>query len=126
MTKHGVMSLSTSRVSMGTLQAVSLHRRNADEDETRMTEICVMSSATEMHTAGLKTGIRSASSLNRSSMKKGTMITTIPIMTNLTDSILPKGGHNVGVKVFPHDLKRVCWPLNINLSGIEKYDGSTN
>jgi hypothetical protein len=30
------------------------------------------------------------------------------------------------LKAFSHDLKRVCWPLNFKLSGIEKYDGSTN
>jgi hypothetical protein len=30
MMKHGVTSLTTGRVSMGTQQAVSLHRRNVD------------------------------------------------------------------------------------------------
>jgi hypothetical protein len=29
---------------------------------------------------------------NRSSVNKGTMITMVPITTNLTDSVLPKGG----------------------------------
>jgi hypothetical protein len=107
--------------------SLSLHRWNAAEDETGMTEICMMSSAVEMHVAKLKTGIKSASALNKSSVKKVTMTTTVLIMTNLTDSILPKGGCNAGgVKVFSHDLKRVCWPLNFKLSGIEKYDGSTN
>jgi hypothetical protein len=57
--KHGVMSLTTDRVSMGTRQAVSLHQRNMTEDETGMTEICVTSSAAKMHVAGSKTGIRS-------------------------------------------------------------------
>jgi hypothetical protein len=39
----------------------------------------------------------------------------------------PGGGHNAGgVKAFSHDLKRVRWPLNFKLSGIKKYDGSTN
>jgi uncharacterized membrane protein len=92
MTKHGVMSLTTDRVHMGTRQVVSLHRRNAAEDETRMIEIYVMSSMAEMHMAGSKTSIRSTSPLNRSNMKKGTMTTMVPIMTNLTDSVLPKGG----------------------------------
>jgi hypothetical protein len=41
---------------------------------------------------GLKTDIRSASAYNKSIMKKGTMTTTVPITTNLTDSVLPKGG----------------------------------
>jgi hypothetical protein len=35
-----------------------------------------------------------------------------------------KGGG--GIKPFFHDLKRVHWPLNFKLSGIENYDGSTN
>jgi hypothetical protein len=30
--------------------------------------------------------------LNRSSVKKGTMTTTVPITTNLTDNVFPKGG----------------------------------
>jgi hypothetical protein len=61
-------------------------------DETRMTEICVMSSVAEMHMAGLKTGVRSASALNKNSMKKGTMTTMVLIMTKLTDSVLLKEG----------------------------------
>jgi hypothetical protein len=80
------------RVLMGTQHAVSLHRRNMDKDDTRMTEICTTSFTVEMHTARLKTGAKSMSALNRSSVKKGIMTTTVPIMTNLTDSILPKGG----------------------------------
>jgi hypothetical protein len=48
-----------------------------------------MSSTAEMHVAGLKTGVRSVSASNRSNVKKGTMITVVPIMTNLIDSILP-------------------------------------
>jgi hypothetical protein len=31
------------------------------------------------------------SASNRSSVKKGTIITMVPIMTNLTNSVLPKG-----------------------------------
>jgi hypothetical protein len=89
--KHGVMSLTTDRVSMGTQQAVSLHQRNVTEDETGMTEICVTSSAAKMHVAGSKTGIRSMSASNKSRVKKGNVITMIPITTNLTDSVLPKG-----------------------------------
>jgi hypothetical protein len=92
MMKHGVMSMTTGRVLMGTRQAVSLHQRNTAEDETRMTEICMTSSAAEMHMLGLKTSVRSASALNRSNVKKGTMTTMVPIMTNLIDSILLKEG----------------------------------
>jgi hypothetical protein len=91
MTRHGVMIMTTGRVCMGTRQAVSLHQRNAAEGKTMMIEICVMSSAAEMDAAGSKTGVRSACVLNKSSAKKETMITMVPIMTNLTDSILPKG-----------------------------------
>jgi hypothetical protein len=86
MMKHGVMSLTTGRVSTGIRQEVLLHWRNMAKEETGATEIYVMSSA-----AGLKTGVRSPSTLNRSSVKKWTMITMVPIMTNLNDSILLKG-----------------------------------
>jgi hypothetical protein len=127
-TKHGVTSLTTGRVRIGTRQAVSLHRRNTVEDETGMTEICATSSVGEMHVTGSKIGIKSTSVSNRSNIKKVTMTTMVPITTNLTDSILLKGGGcNAGeVKAFSHDLKRVRWPLNFKPSGIEKYDGSTN
>jgi hypothetical protein len=91
MTKHGVMSLTTGRVLTGTRQVVSLHRRNTVEDKTGMAGIYATSSAIEMHAAVSKTGVRSTSASNRSSVKKGTMITMIPIMTNLTDSVLPRG-----------------------------------
>jgi hypothetical protein len=53
--------------------------------------LCDVSTA-EMHTAGSKISVRSVSALNRSSVKKGTMTTMVPIMTNLTDSVLSKGG----------------------------------
>jgi hypothetical protein len=90
--KHGFMSMTTDIVPMGTRLALSLHRRNAAENETEMTEICTTSSTVEMQVAGLKTDARSTSALNRSSVKKGTMTTTVPITINLTDSILPKEG----------------------------------
>jgi hypothetical protein len=92
MMKHRVTSLTTGRVLMGTRQAVSLHRRNATEDKTEMIEICSTSSTAELHATGLKTGVRSTGTSNRSSVKKRTMTTTVPIMTKLTDSILPNGG----------------------------------
>jgi hypothetical protein len=91
MMKHRVMSLTTDRIITGTRQAISLHRRNTTEDETGMTEICTMSSVAEMHAVGLKTSIRSASTSNRRRVKKRTMTTTVPIMTNLTNSVLTKG-----------------------------------
>jgi hypothetical protein len=92
MMKYGVTSLTTGRVLTGTQQAVSLHQRNATEDETKMIEICATSSTAEMYMTGLKTGIRSVSASNRSSVKKRTMTTMVPITTNLIDSILLKGG----------------------------------
>jgi hypothetical protein len=92
MMKHGVMSLTTGRVHMGTQLAVSLHQRNMAEGETKMIEICVMSSVVKMHVVGLKTSVSSASALNKSNVKTGTIITMVPNMTNLTDSIPQKEG----------------------------------
>jgi hypothetical protein len=86
------MIMTVGRVHSKSRQAVSLHQSNAAEGETGMTEICMMSSTTEMHVAGSKISIRSMSVFNRSSAKKGTMTTMVPIATNLTDSILPKEG----------------------------------
>jgi hypothetical protein len=51
-----------------------------------------MSSAAKMHMTGSKTSVKSASALNMSDVKTGTIITMVPIMTNLTDSIPPKEG----------------------------------
>jgi hypothetical protein len=90
--KHGVMSVNTGRVPMGARLTISLYLRNVHKDETRMTETCVVSSVTEMHVVGLKTGARCASTLNRSSVKKGTITITVPITINLTDSALLKEG----------------------------------
>jgi hypothetical protein len=45
-----------------------------------------------MHVTRLKTGVRSVSVLNKSNVKRGTMTTMVPIMTNLTDSVLLKEG----------------------------------
>jgi hypothetical protein len=99
-TKHGVTSLTTSRVYVGkqphstggTRQVASLHPSNTDEDETRMTEIYVTSSVVEMHVTRSKTDVRSMSASNRSSVKKGTMTNMVPITTNLTDNVLSKRG----------------------------------
>jgi hypothetical protein len=82
MTKNKVTSLTTRRVHVGTRQAVSLHQRNAAEDETEMTEICAMSYVVEMHVAGSKIDVRSMSTLNRRSMKKGTITVTPTIYKN--------------------------------------------
>jgi hypothetical protein len=92
MMRHEVMIMTTDRVYTGTRQAVSLDRRNVAEGETGMTEICMMSSVVEMQVAGSKTDVRTVSVLNRSGTKKGIMTTMVPITTNLTDNVLPKGG----------------------------------
>jgi hypothetical protein len=91
MPKHGVMSLTTSRVHAGTRLTVSLHWRSTVEGETVVTKICMASSVAMMHVTESKIGARNVNTLNKSDMKKGTMITMVPIMTNLTDSILPRG-----------------------------------
>jgi hypothetical protein len=92
MMKHGVKSLTTSRVRTGTWLAVSLNLRNAAEGETGVTETCVTSSVANMDVARSKTGVRSVSALNRSNVKRGTTIFMVPITTNLTDSALPREG----------------------------------
>jgi hypothetical protein len=92
MTKHEVMSLTTGRVHVRTHLSVSLHRRNVAEGETRMTETCVTSSMAKMHVVGSKIGVRRVSALNRSNVKRGTMIIMVPIMTKLTDGALPREG----------------------------------
>jgi hypothetical protein len=102
MTKHGVTSMTTGRVLTGTQQAVSLHRRNVAEDKAGMIEICATSSVAEMHVTGLKTGVRSTSALNRSNVKKEIVTTMVPIMTNLTDSVLLKeGAMQEELRLFP-------------------------
>jgi hypothetical protein len=57
-----------------------------------MTDTCVTSSAARMDATGSKTDMRSASTLNNSDMKRGTMTTMDPIMSNLTDIVLPREG----------------------------------
>jgi hypothetical protein len=62
-----------------------------------------------------------------SAAMRGTMISIAPNTTNPPRCRSPIGVWNVGgIKLFSHDLRRVCWPLNFMLLGIDKYDGSTN
>jgi hypothetical protein len=51
-----------------------------------------MSSAAEMHVTGLKFDTESESALNRNNTMRGTMITMVPTMTNLTGSAPLKKG----------------------------------
>jgi hypothetical protein len=124
MMKYGVTSLTTGRVLTGTQQAVSLHRRNATEDETKMIEICATSSTAEMYMTGLKTGIRSVSASNRSSVKKRTMTTMVPITTNLIDSILLKGGTmQEESRLFPMTWRGCVGPWTSNHRGLRSMMG---
>jgi hypothetical protein len=111
MMKHGVTCLTTDKVLTGTRQVVSLHRRNAAEDETGMTEICATSSMTEMHVAREE----------RDYDYYG------PYYDQPHQQRSPEGGCNIrGVKAFSNELKSMHSPLNFKPSGIRKYDGSTN
>jgi hypothetical protein len=92
MTKYGVTSLTTDSIHMGTQPTVSLHWRNAAEGGIGMTEICAMSSATEMHVIRLTTNARRVSVLSKNGVMRGTMTIMVPSMTNLTDSTPLKEG----------------------------------
>jgi hypothetical protein len=54
------------------------------------------------------------------------MITMALILTSPTGNVPQPEDAMKGVKDFSHDLKRVSWPLNFKMSGIDKYDSSTN
>jgi hypothetical protein len=92
MTKYGVTSLTTDRVDVGTQPAVSLLQRSMTEGMIGMTETCAISSAVEMHMAGLTTGARSTSASSKTDVMRGTMIIVVLSMTNLTDSVPLKEG----------------------------------
>jgi hypothetical protein len=82
-----------------------------------------------MHMVRSKADVRRTSILNRRSVKKGIMTITVPIMTNLIDTILSKGGGGVmqeESRHFPKIWRESVDPLNFKPSGIEKYDGSIN
>jgi hypothetical protein len=112
--RHRVMIMTTDKIRTRTWQAVSLHWRNTAEGETRMTKICATSSAIEMHVAGSKADIKSAS-----------ILIDYDYYGPYYDQ--PHRQRSLeGVKAFSQDLKRVRWPLNFKPLEIEKYDGSTN
>jgi hypothetical protein len=127
MMKYGVMSLTTNRVCVRTQPVVSLHQRNMANGGIRMSQICVMSSATEMHLTELITGIRSVSTLRKKQCDERDYDYYGPFYDQPHWQHSLEGGRNPGgVKAFSHDLKRVHWAINFKPSGIEKYDGSTN
>jgi hypothetical protein len=83
-TEPRVTSLTTGKVLMRTKPTTSLHQRSTLEGVIGMTATCVMSSVIEMHATILKTGVENKSVWNRNSATRGTMITMVPTMTNLT------------------------------------------
>jgi hypothetical protein len=85
-TKTWVMMMATMRVHMWTWLEASLHRRSAAEDATETTMTYMMSSAVEMHAAGLKIDAEIRSGKSKNSVMKGTRITMVLTMTNLTGS----------------------------------------
>jgi hypothetical protein len=92
-----------------------------------MKETYVTSYARDMHGVRLKIDAKRETASSMNNARSGTMTTMVPTMTNPTIVVLwleviMKGG----IEPFSHDFKWVRWPLNFKLSGIEKYDGSTN
>jgi hypothetical protein len=85
-----VTRMTTGIVPMGTQLAALLHRRSAVTGMAETTVTCMMSSAAELHGAGLKTDVVIRSMMSGSTAMKGTMTIMAPTMTNLTDSVLQK------------------------------------
>jgi hypothetical protein len=85
-TEAGVMMMTTERVLMGTRPTASLHRRSVSEDAIETTVTYMTSFVVEMHVAELKIDIETESVKSKNSMIKGTMISMVLIMINLTGS----------------------------------------
>jgi hypothetical protein len=82
----GVMMMTTRRVLMGTQPVASLHRRSMAEEGIETITTYTMSYAVEMHVAELKIGAKIRSMKSKNSAMKGTMITMVLNMTNLSES----------------------------------------
>jgi hypothetical protein len=80
------MMMTTRRVLEGTQPAASLHWRSVAEDTTEIDVTYVTSFTAEMHVAKLKTGATIGSVKRKNNTIKGTMITMVLTMTNLTGS----------------------------------------
>jgi hypothetical protein len=80
------MMMTTKRVLVGTRPVASLHQSSMVEDAIETTMTYVMSSVAEMHAARLKIGTEIGSVKSQNSAMKGTMITMVLTMTNLTGS----------------------------------------
>jgi hypothetical protein len=86
MTEIGVMMMTTGRVLMGTHPVASLHQRSAAKEAIEIITTYTMSSTVEMHVAELKTSAKIRSMKSENNAMKGTMITMVLTMTNLTES----------------------------------------
>jgi hypothetical protein len=87
---------------VGTWTVASLNQRSTAEGVGETMTTCVMSSAVEIHATGLRIDAESKSALNRNNVMIGTMITTVPTMTNLTNNAsLKEGITQEESKLFP-------------------------
>jgi hypothetical protein len=80
----GVRTLTTAKARAGTRPAVSLHRRNAIEDETG-THVTLFT--VEMNVIRLKTDAKSKTASNRNDTMRETIIIMVPSITSLTDNV---------------------------------------
>jgi hypothetical protein len=85
-TETRVMMMTIGKAFVGTRPAASLHRTSVIEEATETTVTYVMSSAIVMHASELKADIKIGSKKSKNNTMKGTMITMILTMTNLTGS----------------------------------------
>jgi hypothetical protein len=115
-TKGEARFLTTARARKGTRPVASLHRWSVVG--IGMGETCAMSFTTNMHATRLKTSGKSETASSVNGVTKGTMISMAPSMTSSTINVPQMEVEMKGGGVY--------WLLNLKLSGIEKYDGSTN
>jgi hypothetical protein len=85
-TETRVTMMTTERAFMGTQPAASLHERSAAEDTIETTVTYSLSSVPKMHMVELKAGAKIGSVKRKNTAMKGTMITMVLTMTNLTRS----------------------------------------
>jgi hypothetical protein len=125
-TETGVMMMTTGKAFVLTWKGASLHGRSMAKDATETTVTYMMSSAPEMQTAEFKANSETGSM----KIKNNTMKETDyygPYYGQPHSERSPEVGHIPGsVKTYSLDLKRVRWPVTFKLSGIKKYDRSTN
>jgi hypothetical protein len=80
----GVMMMMTEKVFMGTRSVASLHKRSVANDAIETIATYMTSSMVEMHTAKMKAGAEIGSVKSKNSVMKGSMITMVLTVTNLT------------------------------------------